>query len=137
MSGILYDDLVAVHITKLQALINDRTEPYTEGTVVSNSAPTSERRMVSLTVAGGLGQRETIDTEYHAVNVYADNEADAADLTAMVRALITSRGISSLCDGHPIVFTAVNVHPVPVVPTADGYWRWRMVVELRRRGTQI
>lgn len=136
MRAILYPDLVAVHVVKLQAMLDASDASYASGATVSNRVIAGADRMVTVQVVGGTGAADTIDREYHVVNVYARNEGDAADLTALVRAFITARGTGTICDGNPVVFTAVNVHPSPV-ETVDETFRWRMIVELRRRGVQL
>lgn len=136
MRAILYPDLTAVHITKLQAMLDASSAPYADGAKVSNRVIPGAGRMVTVQAIGGTGAADTIDREYHVVNVYADEEGDAADLATLTRAYITARGSGAVCDGNPIVFTGINVHPAPV-ETVDEVFRWRMVVELRRRGVQL
>lgn len=136
MRAILYSDLTAVHIPKLQAMLDASDEPYADGAKVSNRVLAGAKRMITVQAIGGTGASDTIDREYHVVNVYANDEADAADLTALTRAFITARGHGTVCDGNPVVFTGINVHPAPV-ETVDETYRWRMIVELRRRGIQL
>lgn len=136
MRAILYPDLTAVHIVKLQAMLAASGAPYADGVKVSNRVLPGASRMVTVQTIGGTGASDTIDREYHVVNIYADDEGDASDLAALTRAYITARGTGTVCDGDPVVFTGINVHPAPV-ETVDETYRWRMVVELRRRGVQL
>lgn len=136
MTALLFSDIVAAAVTKLQTLLDGRDEPYTTDAVVSNRVIAGVSRMVTVEYAGGSGEQDTLDTTFLAVNVYSPNEGDAIDLASMVRALVTGRGAGTLCDGNPITYTATNVGPTPIV-NGTAQHQFRMLFEVQHRGTSI
>lgn len=136
MTALIFDDIVAVSVAKLQTLLDGRGESYTDGAEVSNRVIAGMPRMVTLEFAGGPGDLNTLDTTYLAANVYSPDEGDAIDLARMVRALITGRGSGTLCDGNPITYTALNVGPTPIENGTDQH-QFRMLFQVQHRGVNL
>lgn len=136
MTGVLYSDIIATSISKLQGLLNARDEPYTSNVKVSNKVIAGVARMVTIEYAGGPGDTDTLDDTFEAVNVYGTDEGDCNDLTRMVRALYTGRGVGSMCDGVPITYSALNTGATPVTSPTDSF-RFRMVFQVQHRGVNL
>lgn len=136
MTAIIYDDIVAVAVAKLQSLLDGRAESYTSGVVVSNRVVQSVARMVTVAYAGGPGELNTLDTTFLAANVYDSDEGDCIDLARLVRALITGRGAGTLCDGDPITYTDTNAGPTPIENGTDQF-QVRLLFEVQHRGADL
>jgi hypothetical protein len=136
MTGILYTDLQAILIPRLQALVDADAAAYMAGIKVANAAVTGYDRFVTVVDAGGAGARNTVDSEYLALNVHAKGEGDCRDISARIRWIITATGSGHLVDGNPIVYCGIITRPA-AVETATDFHRMRMVAEFRRRGTQM
>lgn len=88
---ILFADIEAWAVDYLRDALDGRLEPYTSGVYVSNEVPKVRAdRMVIVRRDGG--PRITIVTELArlTIRVWARTDADATDLTNMVRALIAA-----------------------------------------------
>lgn len=136
MSAILFDDIVEVAVTKMQTLLDGRSETYTDDVLVANRFVEGQDRMVVIEYAGGPGDVDTIETSFVSANIYCTDEADATDLTRMVRALFAGRGTGTLCDGDPITFTRKNVGPTPIYDKTDRF-HFRYLFEVRHRGVNL
>lgn len=136
MTALLFSDIVAAAVTKLQSLLTSRPESYVADVTVSNKVIAGVARMVTVEYAGGAGEYNTIDTSFLAVNVYSPDEGDAIDLARMVRALVTGRGTGTLCDGDPITYTATNVGPTPIENGTTQH-QFRMLFEVQARGVNL
>jgi hypothetical protein len=136
MSGVIFSDIVAVVIAKLQGILDVRTEPASEGARVADEVVAGASPMVTVEYAGGPGDVDTIDTTYLAIIVRAVDLAMAVDLARLVRAIATGRGPGTLCDGQPITHTAVNSGP-RVVDNDPRTPQVRQVIEVRHRGTNL
>ncbi|HEY4267524.1 MAG TPA: hypothetical protein VGM94_04960 [Galbitalea sp.] len=136
MTGVLYGDIVATSISKLQGLLDARQEAYAADVKVSNKVIAGVARMVTIEYAGGPGDTDTLDDTFEAVNVYGTDEADCNDLTRMVRALYTGRGVGTMCDGLPITHTALNTGASPILNGTSSY-QFRMVFQVQHRGVNL
>jgi hypothetical protein len=136
MSGVIFSDIVAEVISKLQTILDARTEPSSEGARVADAVVAGESPTVTVEFAGGPGDVDTIDITYLAINLRASDLATAVDLARLVRAVATGRGPGTLCDGDPITHTAVNSGP-RLVDNDPRTPQVRMVIEVRHRGTNL
>lgn len=133
--SVLFDDLPARVIPKLQALLDARPEPYAEASV-SNKVIPGESRMVTVNLGPGAGTFNTLDDTLLRINIRADNEGDAVDLAFLVRAIFEAHSPLGIVDGDPITSTSVNAGPVEV-PNDTDQFQWYLVVNVTRRGTQF
>lgn len=136
MSGVIYGDMVATVIAKLTILLAARPEPFASGVTVTNRRGETGGRVVVITESSGAGESNTLDDTSLRVNVYTDDEGDCADLTNLVRALLTSPAPSGVVDGKPIVLATKNAGP-NVIDDETGAFRRYMVINIRRRGTNL
>lgn len=134
--GVLFADLPAVTIPKLQALLNARPEPYADGVAVSNKVIPGKNRMVTINLGAGTGTFNTLDDTTLRINVRADDEGDASDLALLVRAIFEAAAPLGLRDGDPITACRVSAGPVEV-PNDTDFFQWYMVANVTRRGTQF
>ncbi|UAJ78314.1 hypothetical protein IT072_02380 [Leifsonia sp. ZF2019] len=136
VAGVIFTDLPAVTISKLQSLLDSRAEPFTEGVSVSNKAIEGETRMVTVNLGTGTGTFNTLDDATLRINVRALDEGDAADLALMVRAIFEAPAPLGIRDGDPITACRVSAGPVEV-PNDTKFFQWYMVANVTRRGIQF
>jgi len=85
----LFPDMEAWAVNYLRAALADRPEPFTSNVLVSNQVPNPrQERMVIIRRDGGTRQSVAHEVARLGIRVFAGNDEDAADLTAMVRALL-------------------------------------------------
>ncbi|ODA90223.1 hypothetical protein ATY41_10705 [Leifsonia xyli subsp. xyli] len=119
--GVLFSDLPAVTIPKLQALLDTRPEPYADGAAVSNKVIPGKRRMVTLNLGAGTGTFNTLNDTTLRINVRADGEGDAANLALLVRAIFEAASPLGLRDGNPITACRITAGPVEVPNDTDSF----------------
>jgi|GEM_PF-5909720 len=136
VAGVIFTDLPAVTIPKLQALLDARPEPFTDGVVVSNKVIEGKPRMVTVNLGAGTGTFDTLDDTTLRINVRALDESDAADLALMVRAIFEAPAPLGLRDGDPITACRISAGPVEV-PNDTDFFQWYMVANVTRRGIQF
>lgn len=126
---VVFPDIEAWLIAYLDAGLAARAEPYTDNVLVSNETDSDETqpRAVIVRRDGGGRLDRVRELARMSVRVLAETDADATDLSNIVRALITA------CpDGRPVSRVREQSGPTPV-PDATGPLRL-IVVDLTVRG---
>jgi hypothetical protein len=137
MYGIVYDDFLAHMVSRMDALLQERTEPFAADVEVSNRKSASSRHAVVLNRSPGGGVADTVRTSYVTVDVIADNVGDTTDLMNLTLALATSRGAGGMVDGKPITHAEINGGPNDDEYTADGFFKQTAELELVHRGRNL
>lgn len=112
---VIHDDIELWATTKLRALINARSEPYTDNVYVSDSIPATKRdRMVIVRRDGGPRLDVVREAPRLGVNVWVKDSGpaskqDANDLARMVSALLWASP-----DGDPVSRVTITGGPYPV-----------------------
>lgn len=130
---ILYPDTVAAVITRLSTLTRARPEAYMAGVAVHSDA--TDGKCVTVTTVGGYTTNRFL-TATHAVDVYAPDPGDAADITRMILALYLQHGPDGVCDGKPVTDANLNSGPTEIQSTTEQT-RYRMVIPTTVRGETI
>ena len=127
--GLLFVDFDAQIITRLRTVLANHG-----GADVKVGVKTSTTATRQVTVrANGYGDSNTIDRALVAVNCWASTQADAVDLTNLVRACLTSAEFTN--DG---IFTHSSVNAGPnVIDDDTGKGRTYTTFDIRRRGTNF
>ncbi|QKS15687.1 hypothetical protein HUN59_05165 [Curtobacterium sp. Csp2] len=136
MYGVLYSDVLVPLIVRMGQLLAGRPEPYARNVEVSNRKSSASKRAVVFTTSPGGGTGDTVKTSYVTVDVFADDEGDAADLANLVLALAMSRGPGGMVDGDPLLDAQLNGGPNSD-PAADGFYVQTAELELRHRGVNL
>lgn len=131
-AGVIFSDLEADTIPRLQAWLDARAEAATLGVEVSNATETEAFPAVTVVLGPGLGMVDTIDDTTLRLNVYHEDEAKASRLALLVRAFFDSIA----ANGKPITRARVTAGPV-AVPNKLRVHQWYMVVNVTRRGTPL
>lgn len=85
----LFPDMEAWAVSYILDALAGRSETYTSDVHVSNEVPNPRlERMVIVRRDGGTRQSVAHEVARLGIRVFAGNDEDAADLTAMVRALL-------------------------------------------------
>ncbi|MCW4458185.1 hypothetical protein [Microbacterium sp. MPKO10] len=129
---VIFSSLTGAVIPKLDAMLKARPESYASGVTVADAVVAKKKRIVTVVQGPGSGSYNTLDDSMLRVNVRADDEYDAEDLTLLVRALFEG----PLVDGDPITYSTVNAGPVPV-PNDTDLFQWYFVVDVGRRGREL
>ena len=131
-TAVVFPDIEAWLISYLRDLLSGRSEPYAADVFVGHTVPdTRAERMVIVRRDGG--PRETVVTERArvGVQVWAGTEPDAADLAAMVRALVGA----SAGEG-PVKRVPALTGPAAVADESDQPLRY-LTAELTVRGSVL
>lgn len=130
MPLVLFPDLEAWLVQYLDAALKARGEAYCAGVVVDHVEPNPRPpRSVVFRDDGGPQVDAVRRMSLVGVNVWAETEADAADLANMVAALLRA------CpDGRPVTRVRVQTGPLRVADEA-GQPRRYLVAEFTVRGS--
>lgn len=129
--ALIFPDIEHVLTARIRTALEARNEEYAAGVRVSNKVPSPRpARLVTVRRDGGTatGLR---DQPRVGINVWAESDADANDLTALVRAII--RGLPN---GNPITAVASLGGPASV-PDESGAQRRYFTAELHTRGVPL
>lgn len=132
--AILFPDVEVWATTYLTSALASRPEPYAADVYVANLLPQTRRpRQVIVRRDGGPRLDLVRDAARLTVRVYGRNDAEAADLAALVRALI-----GAAADGStPVVRVRELAGPLPV-PDANGQPDYRLfTVEVTVKGSPL
>jgi hypothetical protein len=133
---ILYPDVLQAALTFLRAKLALRAEAYVTGVTCGNYVPNADDRSLPFVWArrvGGFQTGRATDRARLDVHVYHEDEAQAHDLTQMVRGLLlawpefdssTAKGVSEFSGPGPV--------PDPLWPDASRFY---FTVEVNLRGT--
>lgn len=131
MPGVLFPDVEMHLITYLRGALSARPEPFVTGTWVGNLLPqTRPQRAVLVRDDGGPTLGDVRAVARLGINVFAQSQADVADLANLASAII---GASA--DGKPVV-RATTTRPYSVTDDA-GQPRMYFTSELVVRGQSL
>jgi len=137
VAAVVFPDVEAHLIGRVQAALDGRREPFTDGVRVSNRWPETADgpvldpgRLVVVRDDGGPATSDVRATARIGVNVWAESEAVVSDLANMVRAVI-----DAMPDGEPVVYARM-ARPYQVEDEA-GRPRMYMTGELSVRGVSL
>lgn len=128
-AAILFPDADLWGVGMIRIKLATRTEPYKSGAVVSNAVPpTRPARLVTIRRDGG-SVAGVFDRPRFGVNVWAENEKDAADLARLVSALFLQAPGDGVCVS---LRQLSGPSPIP-----DAQPRRYMTFEATLRGTPL
>lgn len=129
--NIIFPDVELVVVDYLRTALAARPESFADATVDIRVPPTMPARLVQVRRDGGVrldGIREAARTT---LNIYAETEADVADLTRLCRALLWAAP-----NGSPIVRVNDGSGPV-AIPDESNRKRRFFTVEVIVRGADL
>lgn len=107
---VIHDDIELWTTTRLRALIEARSEPYTDSVYVSNTTPNPRRDRMVIVRRDGGGRLDVVREQPRlGVNVWAKTEQEANDLARMVAALLAASP-----DGNPVSRVTITGGPYPI-----------------------
>jgi hypothetical protein len=117
---VIHDDIELWATTRLRALINARTELYTDDVYVSNTVPASRRDRMVIVRRDGGGRLDAVrEAPRLGVQVWAMTEQDANDLGRMVAALLAASP-----DGDPVSRVRITGGPYAVADDSTQELRY-------------
>lgn len=130
--AVVWPDVEAAAITYLKAALTARAESYASGVTVMNKVPTTRpARMVLVRDDGGPALGDVRATARMGIQVWAATTADAADLAALVVALIMAWP-----NGSATVLRASASRPFPIADESGNTYRY-LTADLTIRGTGL
>lgn len=133
MQPIVFPDTEAWAIRFLDVALKARPEPYASAVYIGNAVPSEPRsRMVIVRRDGGTRLDAVREQARLTLRVYGSTEKEAADLAALVRALL---GASA--DGRPILAVRESIGPTRITDEAGKPAYRYLGVELTVRGTAL
>lgn len=129
--NIIFPDVELVVVEYLRTTLEARPEPFAEATVDIRVPATMPERLVQVRRDGGVRLDNIREAARVTVNIFAETEADAADLTRLCRALLWAAP-----NGSPVVRVNDGSGPV-AIPDESGRKRRFFTVEVIVRGEEI
>lgn len=132
---VIFPDVEKILVAGLKASLDSREEAFTDSVYVSTKKPGPKTtpyptKIITIRSDGGPQLDDVRKLERIGINVYANNYADASDLSRMVAALV--RGLT----GEYIKFVEIILSPVRVDEESQEEVRY-MTLEVTTKGTTL
>lgn len=130
---VIYPDAELVVIDYLRSKLATRSEPFVTGVLLGNKVPSPRAaRFVRVRRNGGVESAPTVDRPRIDVECWAQTDGDAADLSALCRALIRS-----MQNVTPVRRVDDFLGPTPIPDPESNQPRYLFTVEISMRGTPL